>query len=226
MLRKLFNEPRRKDAGSLQKAHDAITDYIRLMDQRKSDDYKLNFWAKGFLDSLNELEQSVYCSQKYAALIHKTIEEQMNAEELEQYHLFLYFYKNAFIRVFSILDKLGYFINELLSVRTEKIKPKFSYYTVLRVMHEKQIHPQFEQKLFDLKVKYKEPMHRLRQKRNIEIHYMNVELVDDLYASGRTHSTDNSIENPALIMKDLQQAYEMVIQSVEIVFQYAKRMLT
>ena len=51
--------------------------------------------------------------------------EKMQTEERTNYHRYLYFYKNGFIRVFSILDKLGFYLNKRLQLNTEKVKPRF-----------------------------------------------------------------------------------------------------
>jgi hypothetical protein len=231
MLRLLFNEPRREDTGKLLKASIVIKETISLLETRgkvsspsqsPKDQLKarrLALWSRGFIDALNELEQSQYCCQRYASEVHKSYVEEMNTEELDHYHRFVYFYKNAFIRVFSILDKLGYFMNDLYDLRTEKIKPRFSYFTVLRRMHDIHHHQTLEQRLYDLKVEYKVPLAHLREHRNTEIHYINVEMIDDL---GQDPLLGNRIhvENVAKHVKDLQDGFDMVCRSLETAFTY------
>ncbi|MGO4376612.1 Cthe_2314 family HEPN domain-containing protein, partial [Paenibacillus sp. MCAF20] len=97
--------------------------------------------------------------------------QQMSPEERMNYSRYVYYDKNGFIRVFSLLDKLGTLLNELLDMRTEKVKAHFSYFTVLRNMRERKAHPELTWKLNDVKEKYKEATNRLRKRRNTEIHY-------------------------------------------------------
>ncbi|MFD2670678.1 Cthe_2314 family HEPN domain-containing protein [Marinicrinis sediminis] len=229
MLRRIFNEPKRVDEGFLLSANEAIRAYLNRMDKVSAPTdkhHKLAYWAKSFMDAIDELEQSKYCAEKFSEGITHRFEEEMDEAELDQYHLYLYFYKNALIRVFSILDKLGHYINEWLELRTERVKRKFSYFTVLRHMHDQHVHTTFEQSLYDLKKKYREPMLRLRKKRNMEIHFINVEFLDDMHRAAGTLHGKNAIENPKENLDDLRQGYEMVLQSVYLIFQYAKRMLT
>lgn len=229
MLRRLFNEPKRVDSGLIEAVNQAVQSFIEHVEkgtERSEKRYRLSYWAKGFIDSINELEQSVYCAGKFSEWIRKDTEEEMDQEELEHYHLYLYFYKNAFIRLFSNLDKLGHFLNELLDLKTEKMKEKFSYYTVLRQMYFKEVHTDLQQELYALKIKHKEAMNRLRKKRNLEIHFMNVEFLDDLHhISKQSDTAQNEIESPSQNLHDLREGFEMVLKSIGIVFLFAKRMI-
>jgi hypothetical protein len=128
MLRILFNEPRRKDSGKLLTAGNAIRAYMAVLNTKESSvpqiqvqNHRFAIWSQSFIDALDELEQSQYCSEQYAKRIHDTFLEQMSPVELDDYRRFVYFYKNAFIRLFSILDKLGFFMNEYFELKTESL---------------------------------------------------------------------------------------------------------
>ena len=148
MLRVLFNEPKRIDSGLLLEAGNAVRAYMKHVETKEQSHLATEYpsihrqaiWSKGFIDALDELEQSKYCCERYGEHISKAFLEEMNPQETEDYHRFVYFYKNAFIRLFSILDKLGTFMNDLFELKTETLKSRFSYFTVLRHMHEKHIH--------------------------------------------------------------------------------------
>src|SRR5690606_24701273 len=92
---------------------------------------RLDLWASGTLVALDELEQSVYCSMRFAESIRSKYEDEMPEAERNDYYQHIYYYKNAFIRVFSILDKTGFFLNTMYELETGKVKQKFSYFTVL-----------------------------------------------------------------------------------------------
>jgi len=233
MLRLLFGEPKRKDAGLLLQTAQAIRAYIRALEpgpgkrtkgQRLHKQHRLAIWGKGFLDALNELEQSLYCCTRYASQIHQAYVENMDPEELDDYHRFVYFYKNGFIRVFSILDKLGTFMNDLLELKTEAIKARFSYFTVLRRMHERHIHDILEQQLYDLKNEYKDVLDRLRNQRNMEIHYINVEMLDDLLQTQPIPGERIHVENVQHNVADLQKGFDMVCRTLIITFTYISKL--
>jgi hypothetical protein len=227
MLRMMFNQPRRIDKGLILKTNTSIADFCSLLtemqNQKTGEKYaRLTLLANGFIDALNELEQSKYCSMEYSLKVVKPFVEGMEPEELEFYQLHIYFYKNALIRIFSILDKLGYFMNDLFDLETGKVKEKFSYFTVLRHMYKLQNHPELEKLLFDIKVTHQEPMSKLRKKRNMEIHHLNAELLDDLQNLTREKLLEPlQIEDLVLNMDLLQKGYEMVCYSLDTVFTYA-----
>lgn len=237
MLRMLFDEPRRKDEGQLLHAFEAIRRYREKLDQMtRKVSYtpnknellapaRLDLWAQGFMDALDELEESRYAAGKFVQGIEASFVEDMEEPERDRYRQHIYFYKNAFIRVFSILDKLGYFLNDLYGLGTERVKPRFSYFTVLRQMHERKIQAELEQKLFDLKNAYQEPLRRLRSQRNMEIHLLNAEMVDDMMRAkhSRLHQDRQRVENLKLNIDDLDKSCEMVYRAVETVFLQAKR---
>lgn len=230
MLRFLFNEERREDDGLLHKINEAITLFSRRLAKRSTSHRHshrkgqvrrahLNIWADALKQSLNELEQSKYCTVKYSLLFNKHIDSHDDV-----YRLHVYFYKSALVRIFSTLDKLGVFIDELLELNTASVKERFSYYTVLRNMYRRKAHPQLEKKLFEYKVLYQEAMSELRRKRNLEIHYVNAELLDDLEKIEKDliqpHETEEVVLNIAL----LEQGYEMVCHSMLTVFDYSNRL--
>lgn len=182
---------------------------------------KFEVWTRGLRASIIELEQSQYAANKYKNKVVCPSVEAMSAEEKLDYDRYVYFDKNAFIRVFSLLDKLGTLLNELLSMRTERVKPHFSYFTVLRVMRDRKSHPRLTLALNDIKETYKDPMSRLRKRRNTEIHYMNSEMHDDLIQSQRMYGEEIRLENIALQAQDLGQCLGMVIESLRLTFRYA-----
>ncbi|WP_317890685.1 Cthe_2314 family HEPN domain-containing protein [Paenibacillus arenilitoris] len=182
---------------------------------------KFEIWTLGLQASLDELEQSHYAALRFQHKISSSSVSQMTEEERIAYNRYIYFDKNAFIRVFSLLDKLGTLLNELLDMRTEKIKPHFSYFTVLRNMREKKAHPELTWKLNEVKEKYKEPMTRLRKRRNTEIHYMNSEMQDDLIQSHRMYGEEVQLENIAAQSEDLTQSFHLAMESLLLTFRYA-----
>jgi hypothetical protein len=213
LLRILFNEPKREDSGKLLAAGNAIRAF-----QVKNHRYAM--WSQGFIDALDELEQSQYCSEQYAKRINDAFLEQMSPEELDDYRRFVYFYKNAFIRLFSILDKLGFFMNEVLELKTESIKARFSYFTVLRRMHEQHLHQSLEQQLYDMKTTNRAPLDRLRNQRNMEIHSINAEMIDDLSNQPSTFSNRIHVENVKENIQDLRIGFDMVCTTLTLTFTY------
>lgn len=185
--------------------------------------YRLELTARAFVRALDELEQSVYCCNKYAEGIVATSEAELSEEQVDDYYRHLYFYKNGFIRIFSVLDKLGYFMNDWFDVRTERVKPKFSYYTVLRQMTKQNRHPHLVKTLQGLKLKHKESMQHLRKKRNYEIHLINIEMLDDLMLQDKQLLEHAHIENLSANIDELLDGFEMACRSMEHVFKYITR---
>jgi hypothetical protein len=227
MLRILFNEPKRRDAGMLLTAGNAIRAYMAALhakesrvDLVKAKHRRSTIWGQNFLDALDELEESQYCSEQYAKRIHAAYLEEMSPEELDDYRRFVYFYKNAFIRLFSILDKLGFFMNEWFELKTETVKSRFSYFTVLRRMHELHVHNSLEQQLYDLKMAVKAPLDRLRNQRNMEIHSINAEMLDDLSSGHSTFSDRLHVENVKENIEDLREGFNMVCTTLTLTFTY------
>lgn len=230
MLRKYFGDQKRVDQGVLLKAFETIDDFhdklYKLYRQKPGAKLeRLELLASGFKDSLNELEQSIYSAQQLMAGMDSTFVEELNAEKQDDYRLHVYFYKNALIRVFSTLDKLGHFIDDLLELQTGQTKERFSYFTVLRQMYRYKLHVELEQDLFALKKKYQQPMQKLRKRRNMEIHSVNVEMLDDLAADRKAFADKVYIEDLSHNMEMLRDGFELVLYSVFITFKYADNQL-
>ncbi|MGG1553303.1 Cthe_2314 family HEPN domain-containing protein [Paenibacillus ferrarius] len=229
MLRELFGEPKRVDSGGLLEALSAIRAFLAHLESRKTEGasaaevtviHRQIIWSKGFIDALDELEQSIFCCERFGDPIRKSFLEDMDTHETEEYQRFVYFFKNAFIRIFSILDKLGTFMNDLFQLKTETYKSRYSYFTVLRLMHDRHHHGALETQLYGLKMDYKPAMDRLRNLRNMEIHYINAEMLDDLMQKeplfgGRIH-----IENVQANLDDIQKGFEMVCRTLSVAFSY------
>ncbi|QGQ94958.1 hypothetical protein EHS13_08725 [Paenibacillus psychroresistens] len=222
MLRHLFGEPERQDSGLILKTNQVLGRYLNdlhdIESKGQSDLSKLRrweIWVHSFITAVDELEQGVYSSLKYSEQVLNRNVEDMKSEEQTEYRRYLYYYKNSFIRVFAILDKLGFFLNERLHLNTEKVKPRFSYFTVIRQMHDRHIQTDLEQKLYNLKVKYSEPLNKLRDYRNVEIHSINYEAADDLLHSATVGAFSwNHIENLPGNNQILQKCFEMVCETI------------
>ncbi|MEI7025456.1 Cthe_2314 family HEPN domain-containing protein [Paenibacillus sp. y28] len=230
MLRSLFGEPPRKDEGLLLEAMQSIKQYDKRLQKLMEKDPKrchrytyFSLWALSLIGSLNELEQSVYAAEGYSQKITTTYVEGMSPEELSGYQRYNYYYKNAFIRLFSVLDKLGYFTDELLELNTRKVKERYSYYTVLRQLHHRRSDPDLDRQLFDIKTKYKDTMARLRKQRNMEVHLFNAEMLDDLARANLCRGDRTYVERLDENMRDLQEGLDMVCLSLHTVFTYVVR---
>ena len=228
MLRELFGEPERKDRGDLRKASRAIAAY--RSDLEKCIDplsphcgryTRFDVWARGFLTGLDELEESAFAARLCRSSVIHAYEEAMSREESIAYRRHVYFYKNGIIRVFSLLDKLGYFMNELFRLQTERMKPRFSYFTVLRQMGQRKAEPELHGALSELKERYQPPLARLREKRNMEIHLINVEMLDNLALSDLCRGGRTYIEDLDANLHDLDQGRDMVCKSLAAVYTYA-----
>jgi len=232
MLRFLFNEPPREAEGTLADTFEVMDQFVSILLSKMKEGgdrvqqlHKYEIWTLGLHSSLDELEQSHYVALQFQHKIKSSSVKQMTEEERIQYNRYIYFDKNAFIRVFSLLDKLGTLLNELLDMRTEQVKSHFSYFTVLRNMREKKAHPELTWKLNDVKEKYKESMTRLRKRRNTEIHYMNSEMQDDLIQSNRLYGEEVKLENVAEQSADLTQGLYLAMESLLLTFQYACKIM-
>jgi hypothetical protein len=178
-------------------------------------------WSEGLLHSMDELEQSCYAAKNYAGQISHTLVDELSAKERLSYNRHVYYDKNAYIRMFSILDKLGTLLNQLFDLRTERIKAHFSYFTVIRNMRENHLHAELMKPLNELKERQQGALNRLRDRRNLEIHQMNAELKDDLRQSLAHQGERRTLENLISNMADLDQSWEMVQGSLGHSFRYA-----
>ncbi|SDE03563.1 hypothetical protein SAMN02799630_04469 [Paenibacillus sp. UNCCL117] len=228
MLRALFDEPPRKEEGLLREANEAIRQYMHTLtlipqERQTPQEQRFAIWSQSFLRSIDELEQSQYAASRYGRLVDTTLVDQMPPDEREQYNRHLYYYKNALIRLFAILDKLGQFLNERFALQTERIKSRFSYFTVLRNMHQNGLYTDLEQMLYELKMSYKEPVARLRNQRNMEIHTIDADLLDDLIKARESKPGERIRPEAEEIdgnLADLEAGCEMTFRIVAIAFRY------
>lgn len=225
MLRFMFGMEQRVDNGLLAEAGNLMNQYVKQHRpqeaQGKSQDprnIRLALLTVGLIHSLDELEQSLYACTRYQERVSSRFMEEMSADEYLDYHRHIYFYKNALIRVFAILDKLGGFLNEQFGLETQQEKEKYSYFTVLRQMRSRSIGAELEQQLYELKVKHQDAMLRLKYVRNLEVHAMNEELADDLARLLQTGPTP--VEDLQAKLLDINQGYEVVCRALITVFRY------
>lgn len=186
---------------------------------------ELEMRARGFVEALYELAMSGHLARQYRREITAEFVEDMGERQMEHYVLHIYYFKNAFIRVFSVLDKLGTFANQLLELKTEKVKQRFSYFTVLRRMHETNQHGYLANQLTEYKQHAQEPLHRLRVKRNLEIHAMNSEQTDDLAYANHSFVEKSRVEALDSNLQDLEVACRMVCLSLAEIFRYGIRVI-
>ncbi|RXZ84255.1 hypothetical protein EBB07_04050 [Paenibacillaceae bacterium] len=230
MLRMMFGEPPRKASGRLMDTIMAMERFVTLLQKRiekssGNEDVlkKYEIWTLGLLGSVDELEQSQYVADHFAAGLTTCYLNRMSEEELMNYYRYIYFDKNAFIRVFSLLDKLGTLMNEMFELKTEKVKPYFSYFTVLRNMRENNLQPELSKSLNAIKDRYSIEMARLRKRRNTEIHYMNSEMQDDLQRIRSDYGGEVLLENIKEQKLDLEACCILVMESLHLTFDYGCR---
>lgn len=227
MIRRLIGQPVKEEHAQIEQIKKLIDQFCSLLRANFRDGlrenehiYRIEAWASGFQDSLVELEESRYAANWFGQRVDKPFEEEMNEDERMDYWRHIYFYKNAIIRIFSVLDKMGYFMNEMFVLHTEKVKPRYSYFTVLRQMKENEAFAELNRSLQQVKTTYKDPLNILRKKRNTEIHYVNVEMLDDLKQTRHHFTQKNHIEDLERNLSTLEQGCQMVYQSMEHVFRY------
>ncbi|MGG4144631.1 Cthe_2314 family HEPN domain-containing protein [Paenibacillus algorifonticola] len=228
MLRFLFDEPERALEGRHGETVRLMEQFISQLQGKveagKDVDHKLRtyeIWTRGLISSLNELEQSHYATIRFKQKIKSSSVSQMQSDEYLMYQRYVYFDKNAFIRVFALLDKIGILLNDLLAMKTERIKPHFSFFTVLRNMRDRGVHRTLTGGLDEVKGLTQEPMARLRKRRNAEIHYMNSEMLDDLVQSHKGYGLEVKLENIMAQSQDLAAGVAMVTDTLYLTFQYA-----
>lgn len=191
----------------------------RYVDEQKR--IKTLQWCRGFRYTLRELHESLLCCRHFANQVNCTLPENSDLADSLDYARFVYFYKNSLIRIFSLLDKLGYFMNDYFQLRTEIIKSRFSYFTVLRRFDDFTSNLTIKQALLHVKSTYQAPLYRLREQRNLEIHYINIELVEQLMKQDIRYCNrfETTLLNPHL--DDLQHGFEMVCKTIQVLFNYA-----
>lgn len=230
MLRELIGQPPRVNEGLLADTFLCMNQTIQLLQKEivaskdPSHDFrKLEIWCRGLLSSLDELEGCLFMAKFFRDQVVKESTEDMNEAEQMAYARYVFFYKDGFIRVFSILDKLGTVLNELFDLHTSKVKTHFSYFTVLRQFNYMKTHPELGNKLFAIKEQYKEALSELRRRRNTEIHYMNSEMKDDLWQRHQALYGKIKLEDLDGHLHDLQQGFKMVCESMFTSFSYSNQ---
>ncbi|MBD2845699.1 hypothetical protein IDH44_10905 [Paenibacillus sp. IB182496] len=231
MLRTLLGQPPRTPEGRTARTIKAMEHFIaQLIQQREAaaHDYEVakklrtyEIWTLGLVASLDELEESRFASHYFASRIDAEYLSEMNEAELLDYARYVYFDKNAFIRIFSLLDKLGTLLNDLLALRTERMKRQFSYFTVVRRMSGEPAHQALWKRLEAVKEQHREPISRLRKRRNTEIHFMNSEMHDDLLHLNAGLEEEARLEDIRAQLATLDRGCEMVKDSLRLAFEYA-----
>lgn len=230
MLRMMFGEPPRTPEGKLADTVQEMWSFVELMHkfirEGSANEAKLRtyeIWTRGLIGAIDEMEQSCYAAEKFAARVKSAAVSEMSDEEQMDYHRYVYFDKNAFIRMFALLDKLGTLLNDVLALETERMKAHFSYFTVLRNMRLGRKHPALSAVLDEIKERHKEPMNGLRKRRNVEIHYMNSELHDDLMQSLKNQGEEPVLENIARQSEDLRLGFALVLESLQQSYRYCRQ---
>jgi len=228
LLRVLFGEPPREWSGKALEAVQYMETFSRrceeLAERRPELSRRLLTYAigaEGLLRSMDELEQSCYAAKAYASRVGGDQFDELSHQGRLSYYRHVYFDKNAYIRVFALLDKLGTLLNQMLDLRTERIKSRYSYFTMLRNIRENRMHTELMKPLNDAKERHQGAMSRLRHRRNLEIHQMNAELKDDLNQSLAGNGERKKLEDLAANMNDLDEGWDMVLGSLHASFRYA-----
>lgn len=228
MLRTLLGEPPRENSGVLAEAMDNMAEAASMLrkEMKAHEDHdheyrKLEIWTRGLISSLDELEQSWFAAAFYRRSVVAGHMDDMSVNEQGEYARYVYFYKNGFIRVFSLLDKLGTVLNSLYDLNTTKVKAHFSYFTVLRQFQLLKVHTPLAEELEKIKNSYREPLENLRKRRNAEIHYMNSEMQDDLWQRHQGLHDKIKLEDLDSHLEDLKQGLEMVCKSLNVSFRYS-----
>lgn len=231
MLRTLLGEMPRQNNGLLEEAIERMFQTIQLLQKEiernedPSHDFrKLEIWTRGLVSSIDELEQSWYAACFFRKSVKAGYVDDMNIQEQSEYARYVYFYKNGFIRVFSILDKLGTVLNDLFDLNTSKVKAHYSYFTVLRQFHYLKNHQSLADELTNIKNEYRSALNALRKRRNAEIHYMNSEMQDDLWQRHQGLHDKVELEDLDKHLEDLKQGLDMVCKSLIASYRYANEL--
>ncbi|KGE20820.1 Cthe_2314 family HEPN domain-containing protein [Paenibacillus wynnii] len=228
MLRILLGEPPRVNSGLLAEAMNSMEQMAALLrkEMKSTQDRdhvyrQLEIWTRGLISSLDELEQSWFAASYYRRSVITGTLDDMPVLEQEEYARYVYFYKNGFIRVFSLLDKLGTVLNALYDLNTSKVKAHFSYFTVLRQFNIIKDHKALVEQLNKVKDAYREPLQNLRKRRNSEIHYMNSEMEDDLWQRHKGLNEKVKLEDVDAHLEDLRLGLNMVCKSLTVAYRYS-----
>ncbi|MBP2002068.1 hypothetical protein J2Z69_003125 [Paenibacillus shirakamiensis] len=227
MLRSLLGEPPRHNEGLLLQTFQEMEQAVQLFQvdghihrEHEKDYYKFQVWTLGIISSLDELEQCTYAAGHFRNLVHTKLMEDMGPQEKGDYARYVYFYKDGFIRVFSLLDKLATLLNELYHLETAKTKPHYSYFTILRQFEYMKLYTDLGEKLLAIKEEHNEPLSNLRRRRNMEIHYMNAEMQDDLWQKHQSLHNKLELEDLDKHLYDLTESYLVVLKSLHTAFSY------
>ena len=172
---------------------------------------------------LDELEQSWNAAKHFSQSVKSGFIDDMSIQEQGNIND-MCILQNGFIRVFSILDKLGTVLNDLFDLHTSKVKAHFSYFTVLRQFRFLKAHGELAEELEAIKERYKTPLNALRKRRNAEIHYMNSEMQDDLWQRHQGLSDKIELEDIDKHLDDLQQGIDMVCRSLAASYKYTNKL--
>ncbi|GIP29869.1 hypothetical protein J23TS9_49990 [Paenibacillus sp. J23TS9] len=231
MLRTMLGEMPRQNNGLLEEAIETMFQTIQLLqrEMEKNDDpshdfRKLEIWTRGLVSSLDELEQSYYAACYFRKSVKAGFVDDMNIQEQSEYARYVYFYKNGFIRVFSILDKLGTVLNDMFDLHTSKVKAHYSYFTVLRQFDYLKSHQKLAEALIGIKNDYRSSLNVLRKRRNAEIHYMNAEMQDDLWQRHQGLHDKVELEDLDKHLDDLKQGLDMICKSLIAAYKYANEL--
>lgn len=227
MLRILLGEPPRINEGLLKDAVETMVKTTQLLQKEieKSQDpthdfRKLEIWTRGLIGSLDELEQSWFAACHFRKSVIAGYVDDMSPLEQGDYARYVYFYKDGFIRVFSILDKLGTVLNEIYNLNTAKYKAHFSYFTVVRQFRYTKTHEDLASKLEAINDHYDPAIDALRKRRNAEIHYMNSEMQDDLWQRHQGLHDKIELEDLDQHLDDLKQGLDMVCKTLSASYHY------
>ncbi|MHA7581913.1 Cthe_2314 family HEPN domain-containing protein [Paenibacillus vandeheii] len=230
MLRTLLGEKPRKNEGILKNAIEAMAGTLELfqrqmhVDHDPTHDYrKLYVWTQGLISSLDELEQSCFAASHFRQKVKAGSTDDMTLPEKAEYARYVYFYKDGFIRCFAILDKLGTVLNEIFELNTTNVKTHYSYFTVLRQFGYDKLHHDLANELIQIKDSYREPMSKLRKRRNMEIHYMNSEMQDDLWQLHQTLQGKVKLEDLDQHLLELRQGVDMVCETLKAAYGYINK---
>ncbi len=227
MLSELFGDLSHKNTNPLvEDAFKEMGQAIQLL-QKEMNRYedpthdlrKLEIWTRGLVSSLIELDESYAVAYLFRkSIIIAGFMDDMSAKEQLDYARYVYFYKNGFIRVFAVLDKLGTFLNEVYDLQTSKVKSQYSYFTVLRQFSYNHTHESLGHLLVAIRDEYRQPINDLRKRRNAEIHYMNVEMEDDLWQRHQGLHDKILLEDVDKHLLELKQGVDMVSRTLSTVY--------